>query len=463
MKEGIADPERDASSVRSEAEKTPMAVLDALQVEVEQRALPEVGLRGCGLHAISRLECVDYILDELDAGRGGWVVTPNLDHLRRFLKDESFREMVEEADLRVADGTPIVWACALQRTPIPERVAGSDLITVLSEGAAKRGRSIFLLGGNEGTDTGAAEILKERYPGLRIAGTECPPMGFEQDPLYIGKLIKRLRDAKPDIVFVALGSPKQEAVIRMLRGDIPRAWWLGVGISFSFLCGEVPRAPRPMQRLGLEWLHRWMQEPARLTKRYLFQGIPFAATLLTRSALRGMIPKGRRASRYGRHKPSFLLLDDDVFALEHMQLLLSTHFNEVVFEKRTQPDYSGQFDFYFIDHDFAGERIGPEIVTRIREQNSDALIFGFSANLDADTLRRLINAGCDGVCDKTEPDRWKPVLLLVRKRLEQVAKRHYRETSFFGGVRHAAGSIQSLLHEWNSRTQGRAGKREEDS
>jgi len=397
---------------------------------------------------------VDHVLSELDQGRGGWVVTPNLDHLRRFLRDEGFRDLYEEASLRVVDGAPLVWACRLQRTPVPERVAGSDLISRLSEGAAERGRSVFLLGGNEGTDVGAADVLRARYPGLVVAGTDCPPHGFEQDPLAVGRLAKKLREVRPDIVFVALGSPKQEHVIRVLRKELPQAWWLGVGISFSFLTGEVQRAPRWMQGAGLEWLHRLSQEPGRLFKRYVLHGLPFAVGLLGGAAVRGMLPKGRRAGRYGHRRPSVLLIDDDPFALEHMELLLSTHFPEVEFEKRTIPDVDGRFDFYFVDHDFGGSRVGPTVVDEIRRRNPQALIFGFSVNLDADTLRKLINAGCNGVCDKTEPGNWKPVLKLMEKRLEEMAERHKRETGFFGGVKHAAHAIHSLLEDWNRRHVG---------
>ncbi len=416
-----------------------------------RQLLPEIGLMGIGLHAISKAECVDYILSELEAERGGVVVTPNLDHLRRLLKDDDFRAICEQADLRVADGKPIVWACRLQRTPLPERVAGSDLISCLSRGAAREGRSIYLLGGNEGTAEAAAEVLKTRFEGLRIAGTVCPPMGFERDPLLMGQLSMSLREADPDIVFVALGSPKQERVIQILREELPRAWWLGVGISFSFVCGDVQRAPKWMQSTGLEWLHRFSQEPTRLFKRYFVHGIPFAVSLLSRSLVRGILPKGKHATLYGQRKPRALLVDDDSFALDHLELLLSTHFPEVEFEKRTRADVSGRFDFYFIDNDFDGEKRAARLASKVRAEWPDALIFAFSAELDGDTLKSLINAGCNGVCDKNDLGRWKPVLDQVRENLATRAAEHRQETAAFGGVRHAAGSIQMLLRDWNGR------------
>lgn len=234
--------------------------------------------------AVTEAQCVSYILDEIAAGRGGWVVTTNLDHLRRSQKDREFLDLSKSANLVVADGMPIVWASRLQGAPLPERVAGSNLIWSLTAGAAQRGYSIFLLGGDPGTADGAAGVLKRRNPTLQIAGTYCPPLGFEDCPAEKGKIRHSLICTRPDIVYVALGSPKQELAILEYRDVQISAWWLGVGISFSFVSGNVRRAPKWMQCCGLEWIHRWLQEPSRLTHRYLVQGIPFAIRLLVNSA-----------------------------------------------------------------------------------------------------------------------------------------------------------------------------------
>jgi N-acetylglucosaminyldiphosphoundecaprenol N-acetyl-beta-D-mannosaminyltransferase len=262
--------------------------------------LPMINLHGVDLHAVDEKTAIQHILDELEYGRGGSVVTPNLDHLRRVRDDLHFGALVAEADLVVADGMPLIWASRLQGTPLPGRVAGSDLIWSLSSAAAGRGRSIFLLGGDPGTAEAAGKTLCEKYPSLRIAGTYCPPPGFEKSNTEMAAMINTLVEAQPDIVFVALGSPKQELLIDRIKKTLPHAWWLGVGISFSFVCGHVKRAPIILQTLGLEWVHRLVQEPRRLFKRYIVIGIPFGVSLMSAAATRRLggffrsAPKSRR-------------------------------------------------------------------------------------------------------------------------------------------------------------------------
>jgi N-acetylglucosaminyldiphosphoundecaprenol N-acetyl-beta-D-mannosaminyltransferase len=264
--------------------------------------LPVIRLRRVELHEIDEATAIKHILDELDAGFGGFVVTPNLDHLRRCGDDLSFGALVAEADLVLADGMPLVWAARLQGTPLPGRVAGSDMIWSLSQAAADAGRSIFMLGGSPGTADSAARALVAKYPAIKVAGTHCPPLGFENDETQIARLINKLQAVNPDIVYVALGSPKQEFLIERIRRSLPKTWWLGVGISFSFVCGDVRRAPRWMQKTGLEWVHRLWQEPRRLFKRYILLGLPFAASLMCGAAITGITRKFRRITPGGAQR-----------------------------------------------------------------------------------------------------------------------------------------------------------------
>jgi N-acetylglucosaminyldiphosphoundecaprenol N-acetyl-beta-D-mannosaminyltransferase len=242
--------------------------------------LPTIRLHGVRIHAVTEQQAIGHILQSLDEGQGGWVITPNLDHLRRLSRDPELRQLYDQASLMLADGMPLVWAAKLQGTPLPGRVPGSGLIWSLSEAAARRQRSIYLCGGEPGTAETAANVLQGRFPGLRIAGTACPAPGFENDIRQKDALMEGIVRADPDIIYVALGSPKQELLIAALRERLPKAWWLGVGISFSFVAGHIHRAPVWMQRWGIEWLHRLVQEPGRLARRYLVHGVPFAARLL---------------------------------------------------------------------------------------------------------------------------------------------------------------------------------------
>ena len=249
-----------------------------------------IDLMGLGFDPVTSAQAIDRVLDGVAQGGGGWVVTPNLDILRRATVDPGFRAMVSGAELVVADGMPLIWASRLQGTPLPERVAGSSMVEPLAAKAAGRGCSIFMLGGNPGVAEQAAALLKDRYPDLCLAGTHCPPMGFEADPQEMEAIRRVLRETGPDIVLVALGSPKQELLIEQFRAQFPGIWWLGIGISLSFLTGEVSRAPSWMQGLGLEWCHRLWQEPRRLAKRYLVYGLPFAGRLMVVALLRRVRP-----------------------------------------------------------------------------------------------------------------------------------------------------------------------------
>ncbi|MEM9752686.1 MAG: WecB/TagA/CpsF family glycosyltransferase [Planctomycetota bacterium] len=256
-----------------------------------------VELRGVRFASLTQSQTVDMMFAGMDEGRGGWIITSNLDHLLRATRNDEFRAMLEQADAVVADGMPLVWASKVAGTPLPERVAGSTMTTQVAGVAAEKSRSVFLLGGNPGVADQAKLALQGKFPGIQIVGTHCPPVGFEKNPSEMHRIRQALNAAQPDLVLVALGSPKQENLIRRLRGEgvLPDAWWMGVGITLSFLSGEVNRAPDWMQRVGMEWVHRLAQEPKRLFRRYLIEGVPFALRLLAGSVMIRM--SGKRAGR----------------------------------------------------------------------------------------------------------------------------------------------------------------------
>ncbi|QBQ54396.1 WecB/TagA/CpsF family glycosyltransferase [Nitrosococcus wardiae] len=242
-----------------------------------------VYLYGLPLARISQSKTVEWVFERISSGKGSWIITANIDHLQRYVSDKRIADLYKKADLIVADGVPILWATRILGYPLIERVAGADLVWSLTEQAAYSGRSIYLLGGTPGTANKAVRCFCERWPELRIAGTSDQkfssyPTIEEQNTLRI-----MLEAAKPDLIYVALGSPKQEFVIAALRPYFPNATWMGVGISLNFVTGEIRRAPVWMQKVGLEWAHRMLQEPRRLVGRYLINNLPFTILLLVKS------------------------------------------------------------------------------------------------------------------------------------------------------------------------------------
>ena len=199
----------------------------------------------------------------------GYIVTPNIDHICRYHDSEEFRDAYHHALLSLPDGTPLLWAGRILKTPLREKLSGSDLIYHLSEFAAKKGFSVYLLGAAEGVAGEAARRLAARYPGLAVAGVDSPPLGFEEEPEMNAMVVQRVVDSNADICFVALGSPKQEVWMRQNSGPCRVPVMIGVGGSFDFVAGRVRRAPVWMQRTGLEWFWRLCHEPRRLWRRYL--------------------------------------------------------------------------------------------------------------------------------------------------------------------------------------------------
>ncbi|MGA8112426.1 MAG: WecB/TagA/CpsF family glycosyltransferase [Actinocatenispora sp.] len=253
---------------------------------IAKSAADRMVLSGVGFDRLTESAVVDRVRAELAAGQGGSIVTPNIDILRTVRRDPRARGHVEAASCVVADGAPLVWASRLRGDALPERVAGSSLIWSLSEGLATDRRSVYLLGGASGVADRAAAALAERYAGLRVAGTDCPPYGFEHDPEALARVCASVVAVAPDVVYVGLGFPKQENLIARLAPLLPGTWFVGCGAAIAFVAGVQRRAPRWMQRVGLEWLHRLGCEPTRLFRRYLVHDVPFALGLLATSALR---------------------------------------------------------------------------------------------------------------------------------------------------------------------------------
>lgn len=243
-------------------------------------ASARVWVGGVGVDALTEEEVVRRVAAALEAGEGGRIVTPNVDICRAAAADPALRELVCSADLVVTDGMPLVWAARLLGTPVPERVTGADLIWSLSELAARRGWPVYLLGGPPGVARRAAGALTSRHPRLEVCGVDAPAYRFDATPEGTRSVHRKVIDARPRLVFVGLGFPRQDRLIAGLREELPGAWFVGCGAAIAFAAGTVARAPEWMRLAGLEWAFRLVSEPGRLARRYLVDDLPFAVRLL---------------------------------------------------------------------------------------------------------------------------------------------------------------------------------------
>jgi N-acetylglucosaminyldiphosphoundecaprenol N-acetyl-beta-D-mannosaminyltransferase len=231
----------------------------------------------CGLHldAITMGEAIAAVDAAVQGRRQGQPERPlaifsvNVDMLVKAHRDPVFARELGQAGLLLADGTPVLWMSRCLGRRLPERVAGSDLLPRLAERAAIQGHRLFLFGAPPGVAARAAERLTRDHPGLQIAGTFSPPYGFERDQDERQRALEVIQRARPDVVAVALGAPKQERWILADGVRTGAAALLACGGTFEMLAGLKKRAPQWAKRTGLEWLWRLAQDPARLARRYL--------------------------------------------------------------------------------------------------------------------------------------------------------------------------------------------------
>lgn len=197
-----------------------------------------------------------------------YVVTPNVDHIVRLEKDEELQKVYKNASLILTDGKPLIWISKWYKTPIKEKISGSDLFPRVCQLAANKNYTMYLLGAAEGVADTAAKNLMKKYPGLNIVGTYSPPFGFEKNKQEMNKIKTQIQDVHPDILIVGLGCPKQEKFMYYHCKELGVPISFGLGASIDFEAGNIKRAPKWMSNHGLEWLYRFSKEPKRLFKRY---------------------------------------------------------------------------------------------------------------------------------------------------------------------------------------------------
>ncbi len=244
------------------------------------RSLTKVRFGSIHADSVTFSEALDYVIALGREGLGGYVVTPNVDHIVLAEKDEGLRLAYADAALSLADGMPLIWMARLLRLPIPEKVSGSDIMLPLIERAAADGLRVYFLGGAPGVAEAASATLLTKYPTLQICGHDAPPLGFEKEPEVLQKVLDKAKAAKPHLIFVALGCPKQELFMRMAWRELAPAVLLGIGASLDFIAGVQTRAPAWMSRVGLEWTYRMMKDPKRLAHRYLVRDRAIAGIFL---------------------------------------------------------------------------------------------------------------------------------------------------------------------------------------
>jgi N-acetylglucosaminyldiphosphoundecaprenol N-acetyl-beta-D-mannosaminyltransferase len=247
------------------------------------RAKRRVRIGEIQMDPLSLAEALDAIEGLVRAGRGGTVFTPNVDHFVLAEEDERFRAAYRDTDLSLVDGTPVLWAARLIGSPLPEKVSGSDLLLPVIERAAHFGWRVFLLGAAPGVAERVKGLLEADYPGVQVVGTSSPNVDLSKPVSEQIDIIEAVKAGRPDVLFLALGSPKQEIWAHRIREVMGSTVILGVGASFDFVAGTAKRAPRWISGAGLEWLYRLGHEPRRLWKRYLVRDPKFALIVLRES------------------------------------------------------------------------------------------------------------------------------------------------------------------------------------
>ena len=214
-------------------------------------------------------EAVEHIEQCIAERKISHVVTPNVDQVVRMEKDEKFRKVCDECELLLVDGHPLLWIAKLYGKPFKQKICGSDLVPHLCGIAAQKGYRVFLLGAAPGVAQRAADNLLLQYPGLQVAGTYSPPLGFEKDPQELDKINTMLRQSGADMLFVGMGVPKQDYFIHdnMHTYQIPVSF--SIGGTIDFIAGEQKRAPKWISNIGFEWLYRLLSDPKRMFKRYI--------------------------------------------------------------------------------------------------------------------------------------------------------------------------------------------------
>jgi len=237
----------------------------------KQANVSKHAILNCGFHAVTQSDVLQWYAAGLNASRARYVTTVNVAILMMMRKNNRLKLFVDESDLTVADGLPIIWLSKLIRKPLPERVTGIDLCHNLCALAAENGHSVYLLGASQKVLNKTKQQLLKESPRLIIAGTSHGYFHEEEAP----KQIDKINQSGADLLFVAMGVPRQEYFLQDNLDKLNIKLAIAIGGSFDVIAGFKKRAPLWMQKAGLEWLFRMLQEPRRLAKRYIVTNVQF--------------------------------------------------------------------------------------------------------------------------------------------------------------------------------------------
>ena len=224
--------------------------------------MKNISILGVRVDVVDMEAALAAIEEFIQDGKPHMVVTADSSGIVLAQRDQELKKIINAADLVTPDSIGILWAARRFGTPLIERVSGADLVMHLCERAARSGHRVFLLGAAPGVTEAAAETLKQRYPGLKIAGTHHGYFGPEESE----SIARMVRDANPNILFVAMGIPLQEKWIFRHLKEMQVPVSMGVGGTFDVIAGRVKRAPKWMQRRGLEWVYRLASNPRKIGK-----------------------------------------------------------------------------------------------------------------------------------------------------------------------------------------------------
>ncbi|RMF26233.1 MAG: glycosyltransferase [Chloroflexi bacterium] len=240
---------------------------------------PRVNILGVGISAINMAIALRIIEGWISRGEPHYVCVTPVHSVMECQRDPELRRIYNASGMTTPDGMPLVWLSRLYGYHHVDRVYGPDLMLALCERSIKRGYRHFFYGGAEGVPERLAARLQSRFPGLIVAGTYSPPFRPLR-PDEDEQIVQLINETSPDIVWVGLGSPKQERWMAEHIDRLTAPVLIGVGAAFDFHTGRKPQAPRWMQRSGLEWLFRLLTEPRRLWRRYLINNPLFIALVV---------------------------------------------------------------------------------------------------------------------------------------------------------------------------------------